>query len=217
MFRNSFDHNPKISRRDLLRGAAAAALGAGLNDSSFATKIDSPHGDIEKGFRPEEIEKMFKEERILRSDYYRPDILSSGKRSPYIKSQIQKGIEVIKDVPVAVPKKTLNNIGVFQETIRLDLPVSQTIKDQLEMIVSDNYGKYSQLSHVRLVTDNGLIVETQTAAKEKDYKKAWVILPPGTLLVKVDNIGGDDVHWCIAACLNPIYRVDKRKCPPCEV
>lgn len=208
--------NAKISRRGFLKGAAVAAgamaVGTMLPNEAEAKskadqalesgkKIEDLHGDIEKGFRPEEIEAMYTKNEIRRSDYYRPDILSSGKDSPFIKEQKRKGVSVKKDVLVVTPEPTPEGILVFQGEIRLDLPVSEEIKSELEKSKQgQNNGKL-----VRKVVGHGLIAEAETVRG-----LAWVILPPGTLIANIDG------KACIASCLNPITRFEKRPCPPCK-
>jgi hypothetical protein len=58
---------------------------------------------------------------------------------------------------------------------------------------------------VKVVNGHGLIAEAETVKG-----KAWVILPPGTLIVNIEG------KACIASCLNPIHRFEKRACPPCK-
>jgi hypothetical protein len=205
------------SRRGFLTAtgkvAVAGIAGTILPTETLAKVFKTENGTIEKAdkgseksFTHEEINKIFDKENITQDDYYYTDILLSiqdgGRQidSKFVVEKVKKGVKKIK-VPVAYSQKTPTGDFVYAKDYELDLPVSEEIKAELiKAKDGTNNGKI-----VKKVTGNGLIAEAETVKG-----RGWVILPPGTLLARVDS------QWCIASCLNPVYDVHKRPCPPCK-
>lgn len=206
-----------MSRRGFLKSMGVGAATAVFSTNSLATLLNTSNGVIEKPmtpsekaekvFYPKDLENIFSKNEIIRDDYYFPNALSAdkGKLSPFINERIKKGVVVLEGVPVVYPetpeKKEINKKPIFDSIIKLDLPISQDIKDELIKAENNtNDGK-----KVKKVVGHGLIVEAETVKG-----KGWVILPPGTLIARLDD------KVVIASCLNPIYKIEERKCPPCS-
>jgi hypothetical protein len=211
-----FGKEAVMNRRGFLTGTAklagAAVVAAALPTDAMAKLISTENGVIdkkpisEKNFSHEDINKIFDKGNITQDDYYYTNILLSiqegGKQidSKFVTEKVSKGKKKIK-VPVSYAERTPTGKGVYAKDYELDLPVSEEIKAELiKAKDGTNNGKI-----VKKVTGNGLIAEAETVKG-----RGWVILPPGTLLAKVDD------KWCIASCLNPVYDVHKRPCPPCK-
>jgi hypothetical protein len=201
--------------------AVAGIAGTILPTETLAKVFKTENGTIEKAdkgseksFTHEEINKIFDKGSISINDYYFTDILmykiggeaKTQQDTKFIKEKIEKSIKnknPIKKikVPVAYSEKNHAGVVVYDEDYALDLPVSEEIKIELEKAKNNtNNGKI-----VKKIVGDGLIAEAETIKG-----RGWVILPPGTLLAKVDD------RWCIASCLNPVYQIDKRPCPPCK-